>query len=164
MLFAPDWSVNHLPQLLLGLAGLLTIALVGVLVLFVRLNRLQCRYRQLLQGVEAENLENMLVEHVEILGRMRRQLEELAAAYERLQGQTQLCVQKLGLVRFNAFQDIGSDLSFSAAFLDAQDNGVVLSSIYGRNESRVYAKPINKGESTYFLSEEEQTALRRAKE
>jgi hypothetical protein len=65
----------------------------------------------------------------------------------------------LRIVRFNAFEDTGSDLSFAVALLDADYNGVVLSSIFGRNESRTYAKPVVAGQSSYFLTNEEKEAL-----
>ena len=73
-------------------------------------------------------------------------------------------IQKVGVVRFNAFSNTGSDLSFAVALLDHYDNGVVFSSLFGRNESRIYAKPIRGGESTYLLTEDEKEALQKAKE
>ena len=74
-----------------------------------------------------------------------------------------MCVQKVGVVRFRAFEDTGSDLSFAVALLDSEDNGVVLSSLFGRTESRVYAKPVEHGASSYLLSTEENEALSKAK-
>ena len=71
-------------------------------------------------------------------------------------------VQKVGVVRFSPFEEIGSDLSFAIALLDHHHNGVVLSSIFGRDESRCYAKPIKNGESNYVLTEEEKQALSEA--
>ena len=70
----------------------------------------------------------------------------------------------MGVVRFNAFSNTGSDLSFAVALLDDHDNGVVFCSLFGRSESRVYAKPISKGESSYLLTAEEKEALQKAKE
>jgi len=71
-------------------------------------------------------------------------------------------IQQVGIVRFNAFDNTGSDLSFAVALLDAAKNGFVLSGIYGREESRVYAKPVLQGESTYTLTKEEKQALEAA--
>lgn len=71
-------------------------------------------------------------------------------------------IQKVGLVRFDAFEDVGGKLSFAVAFLDDHGDGVVVSSINGRRETRIYAKPIRKGESIYALSAEERGALARA--
>jgi hypothetical protein len=71
-------------------------------------------------------------------------------------------VQNVGLVRFDAFEDMGGALSFAAALLDAEGNGIVLSSINGRSETRIYAKPIERGTSRINLSGEEEEAIRRA--
>lgn len=71
-------------------------------------------------------------------------------------------IQHVGLVRFDAFDDMGGKLSFAAAFLDAEGNGVVLSSINGRSETRIYAKPVERGLSQITLSDEETEAIRRA--
>jgi hypothetical protein len=74
-----------------------------------------------------------------------------------------LSTQKIGIVRYSAFEDVGSDLSFSIAILDANDNGFVLTSIYSRENSTTYAKPIIKSVSKYTLSAEETSAIETAK-
>lgn len=72
--------------------------------------------------------------------------------------------QKFGIIRFNPFKDMGSDQSFSIALLDGKDNGFVISSLYGREGNRIYAKSIERGSSQYVLSEEEKQAIGKAKE
>ena len=69
------------------------------------------------------------------------------------------CIQKVGLVRYNAFKDVGSDLSFAIALLDGNNNGVVFNGIYGSEYSNIYAKPIKNKESNYQLSQEEEYAI-----
>lgn len=71
-------------------------------------------------------------------------------------------LQKVGMVRFNPFREIGGDQSFSIAVLDANNNGFVVTSLYGRENSRVYAKKISKGTSSHSLSKEEKQALDKA--
>jgi Protein of unknown function (DUF4446) len=71
-------------------------------------------------------------------------------------------VRRVALLRYDAFEDVGGRLSFSCALLDDQGNGVVLTSINGRQETRVYAKPITQGASSYNLSSEEAEAIRQA--
>ena len=73
-------------------------------------------------------------------------------------------VRHVALLRYDAFEDVGGRLSFSCAMLDDQGSGVVLTSINGRQETRVYAKPIAKGRSGYNLSSEEEEAIRQALE
>jgi hypothetical protein len=71
-------------------------------------------------------------------------------------------VRHVSLLRYDAFEDVGGRLSFSCAMLDDHGSGVILTSINGRQETRVYAKPINEGASTYNLSVEESEAIRQA--
>ncbi|MPM47586.1 hypothetical protein SDC9_94297 [bioreactor metagenome] len=71
-------------------------------------------------------------------------------------------MQKVSIIRYKAFEDIGSDLSYSIAMLDGKNNGILITSIYGRNESTTYAKPIDNGISRYDLSEEEEKVLHQA--
>ena len=66
------------------------------------------------------------------------------------------------MVRYSAFQDTGSDLSFSLALLDEYNTGVVLNGIYSREMANIYAKPIKEGKSSYTLSDEEKEAIRKA--
>jgi uncharacterized protein YlxW (UPF0749 family) len=96
----------------------------------------------------------------------RQDLQEIQTQINQLQGDvesTQAALrQKIGtpqIMRYNAFHETGNDLSFSVALVDEAQSGVVLSSIYGREESRVYAKPVEQGESKYPLTDEELMVL-----
>ncbi|HEX9123536.1 MAG TPA: DUF4446 family protein [Actinomycetota bacterium] len=71
-------------------------------------------------------------------------------------------VRHVGLVRYDAFEDVGGRLSFSCALLDDHGSGVVVTSINGRQDTRVYAKPVTEGRSSYNLSVEEEEAIRQA--
>ena len=68
----------------------------------------------------------------------------------------------MGLVRYDAFEDVGGQQSFSLAMLDAQQNGVVLTGVYSRSDVRVYAKAIRQGQPSHPLSEEELQAVQTA--
>jgi len=68
----------------------------------------------------------------------------------------------LGVVRFNPFSDVGGDQSFAIALVDGHGNGVVISSLYGRHDIKVYAKPLKKWESEYTLTDEEKQAIAHA--
>jgi len=89
-------------------------------------------------------------------------LENINRALKRLEEKFSSSLQHVGVVRYNAFDDVGSDLSFSVAVLDKRGNGFVISSLYGRNETRTFAKPIREGKSEYKLSNEEVAAIRKA--
>ena len=91
-----------------------------------------------------------------------QQLVDMTKRVEDLELVARVAVQHVGLVRFDAFEDMGGHLSFAAALLDADGGGFILTSINGRQETRIYAKPIERGASQYHLSNEEQEAIRRA--
>ena len=86
----------------------------------------------------------------------------LNATDNRQQVQIEGSVRRVGVMRYDAFEDVGGRLSFSCALLDERGTGVVLTSINGRQETRVYAKPVTVGQSTYNLSREEEEAIRQA--
>jgi hypothetical protein len=77
---------------------------------------------------------------------------------------SQRSLQHIGLVRFNPFEDTGSDQSFAIALLDDQRDGIVISSLHGRANTRVFAKPVSGGGSPHNLSDEESQAIRIAVE
>jgi len=81
---------------------------------------------------------------------------------EELKEQQKNFVQKVSLVRFNPFSDIGGDQSFSVAMLDKENDGIVMTSFYSKEGNRVYGKEINKGRCDYALSEEEKMVIKKA--
>jgi uncharacterized protein DUF4446 len=89
---------------------------------------------------------------VDALNKLHRELEEL----------TQRSIQRVGVVRFNPFADTGGDQSFAIALLDAEGNGIVLSSLHSRADTRIFAKQVQAGRSKHQLSDEEQDAIRKA--
>jgi hypothetical protein len=95
-----------------------------------------------------------------------QRLERAVRGLQRLDGRRkesiEAAVRNVGLVRYDAFEDVGGRLSFSCALLDDQGDGVVLTSINGRQETRVYAKQVSQGTSSHNLSLEEEEAIRRA--
>lgn len=93
------------------------------------------------------------------VGAARSRLDHLAGRVERLSDQTASCLQRVGLVRYDAFQELGGQLSFSLALQDARGDGVVLSVLNDREGARAYAKPLTGGRSTFALSEEEHRAI-----
>ncbi|MGQ0549384.1 MAG: DUF4446 family protein [Armatimonadota bacterium] len=93
------------------------------------------------------------------LGTAARRLEQLAARVDEAVQQAERSVQRVGVVRYDAFHGAGGQLSFSLALLNKRQDGVVLSVINGRDGARAYAKPVSSGRSTLTLSEEEQRAI-----
>ncbi|MGL4731349.1 MAG: DUF4446 family protein [Clostridium sp.] len=148
----------------------ITIALLGIILIFFivlivtlsSLNRLEKKYRKLMRGSNNKNLEELLTNYLDTIDEIKANNDEIKEICESTKNLTEQCIQKVSIVRYKAFEDVGSDLSYSIAFLDANNDGVLLTSIYGRNESTTYAKPIDKGISRYDLSEEEERVLHEA--
>jgi hypothetical protein len=125
--------------------------------------RFWSRFRRVIKDTKGDSLEHLLIGHMKSLEMTRREIKKVSAAHEYLEAMTTRSIQKLGLVRFNPFHDTGSNQSFSLALLDLYDNGVVISSIHGREGTRVYAKALQSGRSEHHLSEEEQQAIVQAR-
>lgn len=107
-------------------------------------------------------LEQTLASYMKQVTAVDNHLGTLDEAYRRLAASASLASQKLSIVRFNPFGDTGGDQSFVLAVLDAHNSGYVLTSIHGREGTRVYVKPIDSGKSKYPLSDEEKQALGQA--
>lgn len=159
-----SFITNNLQVIIIVLMVLLVLALIVFVSINIRLARLNKQYRKLMQGMDGANLEQLLMAHIDEVRQVVRNVDALEGDCRSLAAISKLCIQRTGVVRFNAFEDTGSDLSFAIALLDANNNGVILSSIFGRSESRVYAKPIQGGASSYFLTDEEKAALSQALE
>ena len=95
---------------------------------------------------------------------LEEDLEKISAELNNLKRENKFSVQKISLIRFNPFKEVGSNQSFSMALLDGKDNGIVITSLYNREGNRVYGKPIKNGKSPYSLSKEEQIAIEKAEE
>ncbi|MGI6575114.1 MAG: DUF4446 family protein [bacterium] len=156
-------QIAQIPDIMLIIGIIFLLLLLLQIVLFVRLHHLQKKYKQLLGGlIEGKPMEEMLLTYFRNVQNALRQVGQLEIDVSEMGKKVKLCVQKVGIVRFNAFPDTGSDLSFAVALLDEGGNGVVFSSLYGRNESRIYAKPIRNAVSTYHLTDEEKAAIEQA--
>jgi hypothetical protein len=139
------------------------VLLVWLLQLSRKVAALSAAYRQFMQGRDGASLEGVLASLNRDMAGAQDLIEADRDRLREVEAVLDTAVRGVGVVRFNAFQDTGSDLSFAVALLDAGENGLVVSSIYGREESRTYAKPVREGKSPYQLSGEEQEAIRRAK-
>ena len=145
------------------LSGVIALLFILVLVLFARLSSLRSLYEQMMRGEESgQSMEKMLLDHIEETRRVAEENKKLREENARIDALLQTAVTRVGVVRFSAFQDMGSDLSYAVAMLDAHDNGVVFSSIFAREDSRSYVKPIEGGRSKYTMTKEEEQAVKDA--
>lgn len=95
-------------------------------------------------------------------GDLGKEVERISEGLENLKKEGKFSVQKVGIVRYNPFSEVGSNQSFSVALLDGNNNGVVITSLFSRDGNRVYGKGIKSGRSEYSLSNEEKKAIDRA--
>ena len=114
------------------------------------------------RGTKVADLEGVIFEQIKRLRQTEKNLKDLANFAGYLEAIALKSIQKVGVVRFNPFHDTGGDQSFCIAFLDARHNGFTLSSLFTREGTRIYTKPITDGESTYPLTQEEKKAIRLA--
>jgi len=123
------------------------------------------RYSKSLFGdTHRDDLKEILQEHIGRVGTVQLRLNDMEKIIAEVQQKSLRYISKIGVVRFNPFEDTGGDQSFSLALLDEADDGVVISSLHGRHRTRLYSKPVRKGESIdYDFSEEEKEAIRKAK-
>ncbi len=133
-----------------------------VIVLARRVGRVDARLRGLTRGDEGADLEGVLGAHLDKVYVLGREVERLGARTGALETASLRAFQRVGLVRFNPFEDTGGNQSFALALLDAEGNGWVLSSLHSRNGTRVYAKAIRGGRSEAALSDEESSAIKQA--
>ncbi|GAV22079.1 DUF4446 family protein [Carboxydothermus pertinax] len=152
------------PEVILGVFGLNLIFFLLLLNLYVKTVKLRRELKNLLQGNSGQNLENILLDLARDNELLKGEVTNLKKYTEDLNQRLLLAVQKVGMVRYKALPELGSELSFSVAFLDANNNGVVITSLYGREQCLVYGKPVEQGASIYPLTEEEQKAIGKAME
>ncbi len=145
---------------LLFLADFLLLA--GIFVLYRQLSLMRRNVTILKRGVSGESLVEKAANQALQIEELSLRLDEQAAQKDYLTDVLAGAVQRVAVVRFDAFDDMGGKLSFVIAMLDENGDGVLLTSIYGRNENRTYAKAVRGGSSTHVLSNEETEALRTA--
>lgn len=126
-----------------------------------RHRQLERRIERFVRGSAPLNLEEILTEHSDGLNDIRSELRHLAEQVGSASASARHALTRAGFKRFAAF-DSGPELSFSLALLDEEDTGFVLTAIYGRDETRVYAKSVDRGASPYPLAQEERDAIEEA--
>ena len=150
---------------LIVISVILCILVIAFIVLLVKLFSINKKYKTFINKLgNGNNIEEDLENYMYRVERVEKQNAEIRGLINAIDTNMANCIQKIGIVRYNAFKDTGSDLSFALAMLDEKNNGVVLNGIYSREMSNIYAKPVENGKSTYTISEEEQQAIQKAME
>ena len=153
-------GLNNLIIILFILVFILFVMVVFLILKYCGLNK---KYKKFIKKLgNGNDIEEDLENYMYRVERVEKQNYEINNIIKTMDEDIGKCIQKVGIVRYSAFNDIGSDLSFALALLDSNNDGIVLNGIYSREMSNIFAKPIEKGKSQYTLSEEEQEAINKA--
>ncbi len=156
-----DLSTTTLAALAIGAAVVAVAAVVVAVLALLGQRDVRHAYR-IFAGGSREDVLSLLQRHLDEVAGLRRDVSALRARSDQLRGLMAGCVSRVATLRYDAFDDMGGRLSYSTALLDEHGDGVVLTSIHGRADTRTYAKPIQAGQSAHTLSTEETEAIERA--
>lgn len=154
--------IEQIHWIVIGLVGIVFLLLIWNLVQGSKLKKMRRKYELMMKSSGVDNLEELLID---LRSQLELQSEEQGKQKQSLESLLNRLPKKkanIGMKRYKAFAEHGSDLSFSVAWVDDEKNGVVITGIYNRDGSYVYAKPLVKGESSYTLSPEEKEAIAHA--
>lgn len=162
MEYIREFISTYYVEIIFGLA--IAIISLFILLLFTqgKIKKSKEKYNSFMRGLTGINIEDLLVRIDKDIREMERDINLIESNISSLDTRLTFAIQKIGFIRYNAFDGIGSELSYSIALLDNFQNGFVLTSIYGRENSISYAKPLKNGECNIPLSAEELIAIDRA--
>ncbi|MFD0698496.1 DUF4446 family protein [Paenibacillus sp. GCM10027628] len=146
---------------ILELACLLLIVVLFILliVLWSKLSKLRKQYVQMMNGSQAENIEQLIIDIQQKMNQQEAESRATSARVDEIRETMKTMKSRVGIHRYNAFAEGGSDMSFTIAILDEQQDGVIMTGIHSREQTYLYAKPVQKAQSTYTLSPEEKETI-----
>ncbi len=149
--------------LIIGLMLLVIVLLVLVIKLNMNLARLKNKYNLFMKGQDGKTLEKSMIEKFKAIDYLVKNDKETKDELNEINKKLKDCYQKIGIVKYDAFHEMGGNLSFALTMLDDKDNGWLINAMHSREGCYTYIKEIVKGESYIELSEEELESLQRAK-
>ncbi len=153
---------NYYIEIIIGLSLAVVLLVLFILITQYKTNKLAKKYDCLVKGIDKINIEDLLININKEIGSLNRDINLIEDNINGIETKLSFAIKRVGFIRYNAFDDMGSQLSFSIALLDDFKNGFVLSSIYGRENTVSYGKPIKNGTSNIPLSAEELIVIDRA--
>lgn len=134
-----------------------------VIISYARISKMNKNNKEFMQKLgTGKDIGEDLNNYMERIIELEQALSETHSYCKQLENKMKDCIQKIGVVRYNAYNDAGNDLSFAVALLDEKNNGIVFNGIYSREMSNIYAKPIIDGKCEYNITKEENEALNKA--
>lgn len=129
----------------------------------IKLSKLRNGYSEFMSRLgNGNNVEEILKEYIKNVDEIKTDNKEIKKYCDKINQKAELCICKTGLVRYNAYKDTGSNLSFALALLNEKDDGIVLNGIYARDSSNIFCKTVKNGKSEYAISDEEAEAIEKA--
>ena len=148
---------------LLGVIGVLFILLIFTIILLVKLSKLKKKYYGFMQGQDGKSLEDAVMVKFKEIDTIKEILKKYQIHFNKTDETLKTVYQKMGIVKYDAFKEMGGNLSFALALLNQENNGFIINSMHSSREGcYTYIKEIINGESFVVLAEEEQKALDKA--
>lgn len=157
---------SNLEFALIGVAAaavLLIILLIITIVNLVQISKLKKKYRKFMDGEDAQSLEKMIADHLGEIKGLISSNDANEKNIAKLTNQIQFAFQKVGLVKYDAFQEMGGKLSFSLCLLNEKEDGFIINAMHSREGCYTYIKEVIAGNCVIILSDEEKEALDMAK-
>lgn len=153
-----------LGYVVMGMAGIILIMFIMLIVTMAKNSSLRNKYNVFMAGENGKNLEKAILDKFAAIDTLEGNVEDIYRKIQAINGQLITAYQKIGIVKYDAFKEIGGKLSFVLVLLTAEDNGFILNSMHSTKDGcYTYAKEVVGGEAFVILSEEEQQALEEAK-
>jgi len=147
--------------IILALSAMAILLLIWVIALQVSLHRTKAKIAEIFQGNSAKNLEGVILQHTQNLKTLDHDIQELFNISNQINNLALRGLYKVGMIRFNPFKDVGGDQSFAIALLNGKNNGLVISSLFTREGTRIYSKSVKAGSpEKYPFTEEEEQAIK----
>ena len=148
----------------MGMAGIILIMFIMLIVTMAKNSSMRKKYKVFMDGENGKNLEKAILDKFSAIDNLESNVEDIYRQIKAINGQLVTAYQKIGLVKYDAFKEIGGKLSFVLVLLTAENNGFIMNSMHSSKEGcYTYAKEVVNGEAFVILSEEEQQALEEAK-
>lgn len=151
-----------LEYVLIGLGGLTLLLILIAIIQQVKISSLKKKYNKFMDGQDGYSLEHVFMDHLSELDSIKNKINLQAKSLEEVKESLKLSFSKFGIVKYDAFQEMGGKLSFSLALLNENNDGFVINSMHSREGCYTYVKEIVKGESYIVLADEEKEALNNA--
>ena len=155
------FSVDTL-YIVLGLAGVSLITLILAIVALCKAAKLKKKYRSFMEGADGKSIESLIHEHLDEIESIRAVGDKNSAAVKDIYEKMQYTFQKVGIVKYDAFHEMGGKLSFALCMLDKVNNGYIINVMHSNNGCFAYIKEVVDGKSYIELGEEEKQALQQA--